>query len=115
MRGAVREATRRRHHGAMPPRRKQRTEAEAAAARAAETEIKAARARLNAAEAKAEKAREELAKVIAKHLTAKALTPAEAAVPAEYDPKHVGRIARAQGVPLLRPATVTRKPATPDG
>ncbi|MFJ3856188.1 hypothetical protein ACIPRL_08175 [Streptomyces sp. NPDC090085] len=99
----------------MPPRQKRRTDAEAAAALAAESEIRAARARLNAAERKADAAREELADVIAKHLTSRAITPAEAAVPAEYDAKHVGRIARAKGVPLLRPGTVARKTDGPDG
>lgn len=60
-----------------------------------------------------EKDREALAEAIVKHLKARTVTPSEAARSADYDPKHVGRMAKAAGVPPLRPPTVTGR-TTPD-
>ncbi|MET8296361.1 hypothetical protein ABZW02_20140 [Streptomyces sp. NPDC005180] len=97
----------------MPPRTRRRTPDEQAAADAAEAEIKALRQALDDAEAAVVTAREALAEGLVKHLAARALSPTEAGAASKYDAKHVGRIAKAGGVPPLRPPTTKAiQPAT---
>ncbi|MGW3072343.1 hypothetical protein [Kitasatospora sp. NPDC001132] len=81
---------------------------------------KAARARLaelsaayNEAEAKLEEARLALNAGIVDVLKARALGPSEVTRLVPYERQHVGRIAKAGGVPPLRERTVVSAKATP--
>lgn len=67
------------------------------------------------AESQLEKARAELSQAIADVLMARALGPSEVTRLVPFERQHVGRIAKAAGVPPLRAPTVSRITKTADG
>jgi hypothetical protein len=73
---------------------------------AALEEVAGLAAELEEAEAVADAKRDALHKAIAKHLLARNAPPGKIATSAKYDRNHVGRIAKAFGVPPLREPTV---------
>ena len=73
---------------------------------AALEEVAALAAELKAAEEAANQKRDALHKAIARHLLARNAPPGKIATATGYDRNHVGRIAKANNVPLLREPTV---------
>lgn len=73
---------------------------------AALEEIAKLAADFKAAEAIANQKRDVLHKAIARHLLERNAPPGKIAKSADYDRNHVGRIAKAANVPLLRDPTV---------
>jgi hypothetical protein len=82
------------------------TDEERAAQQAAIRELDELTARFRATEEAHNQARDALHEAIVRHLMSKTLRPSQVASHGPYDRNHVGRIAKAAGVPPLRERTV---------
>lgn len=80
---------------------------------AALEEVAALAADLAGAQAVVDQKREALHEAIVRHLTERNAPPGKLAKSADYDRNHVGRIAKAANVPLLREPTVRSTRRTP--